>query len=46
VASAINAILRALHIQQEIKSEGGIESAPHGLVKMGRYAPSVEACQG
>ena len=46
VASAINAILSALHIQREIKSEGGIETAPHNLVNMGRYAPSVEACKG
>ena len=39
VTSAINAVLRALHIREEIKGSGGFETKPQVLVSQGWYSP-------
>jgi len=46
VTDAINAVLRALHIREEIKGSGGIETKPVVLVKAGWYTPKLEICGG
>lgn len=46
VTRAINSILRALNIREEIKSSGGLETKPAIIVDIGRYHPAVEACGG
>jgi hypothetical protein len=46
VTDAINAVLRALQIREEIKGFGGIETKPVVLVKAGWYTPKLEICGG
>jgi hypothetical protein len=44
VTGAINSILRALNIREEIQSSGGLETRPANIVEIGRYHPSLKAC--
>jgi hypothetical protein len=44
VTGAINSILRALNIREEIQGSGGLQTDPVIIVNMGRYHPSLEAC--
>jgi hypothetical protein len=44
VTGAINSILRALNIREEIQGAGGIQTDPVIIVSMGRYHPAVQAC--
>ena len=44
VTGAINSILRALNIREEIQGAGGIETKPVIIVSMGRYYPSLNIC--
>ncbi len=46
VTGAINSMLRALNIREEIKSSGGLETKPVIIVDIGRYHPSLDACRG
>jgi hypothetical protein len=46
VTRAINSILRALNIREEIKGSGGLETKPMIIVSMGRYHPALEICGG
>jgi hypothetical protein len=46
VTGAINSILRALNIREEIKSSGGLQTKPAIIVDIGRYHPAVPACGG
>jgi hypothetical protein len=46
VTGAINSILRALNIREEIKGSGGLETKPVIIVSMGRYHPALEICGG
>jgi hypothetical protein len=44
VTAAINSILRALHIKEEIKGSGGIETNPKMIAQAGWYAPKMDIC--
>jgi hypothetical protein len=44
VTGAINSLLRALNIREEIKSSGGLETKPVIIVNMGRVHPALEGC--
>jgi hypothetical protein len=44
VTGAINSILRALNIREEIQEAGGIQTDPVIIVSMGRYYPSLDIC--
>jgi hypothetical protein len=46
VTGAINSMLRALNVREEIKSSGGLETKPVIIVDIGRYHPSLQACAG
>jgi hypothetical protein len=46
VTGAINSILRALNVREEIQGSGGLQTDPVIIVNMGRYHPSLEACGG
>jgi hypothetical protein len=46
VTAAINSILRALNIRQEIQGSGGVQTKPMMIVQKGWYAPAVKACAG
>jgi hypothetical protein len=46
VTSAINSILRALNIREEIQGSGGIQTKPMMIVSKGWYHPAVQACGG
>lgn len=46
VTGAINSILRALNVREQIQGSGGLQTDPVIIVKMGRYHPAVEACGG
>jgi hypothetical protein len=44
VTSAINAILRTLHISEQIKSSGGVQTNPVVLVSKGWKYPALQIC--
>jgi hypothetical protein len=44
VASAINAVLRALRIREQIKSSAGLETKPMLIVQKGWKQPALGAC--
>ena len=44
VVDAINAVLRALHIREQIKGSGGIETKPVVLVQKGWKHPALGGC--
>ena len=46
VTGAINSILRALNIREEIQGSGGLQTDPVIIVNMGRYHPSLQICGG
>ena len=46
VTRAINSILRALNIKEELKDSGGFQTKPVMLVKTSYYHPAVQACRG
>jgi hypothetical protein len=46
VTGAINSILRALNIREQIQGSGGLQTDPVIIVNMGRYHPSLEICGG
>ena len=46
VTGAINSILRALNVREEIQGSGGLQTDPVIIVSMGRYHPAVQACGG
>lgn len=44
VRNVINSVLRALHIKEEIKGSGGIETDPKMIARAGWYAPKLDIC--
>ena len=46
VTRAINSILRALNIKEELKDSGGFQTKPVMLVNTSYYHPAVQACRG
>lgn len=46
VTNAINSILRALNIREQIQGSGGFDTKPIQLVNLGYYHPALPVCGG